>query len=72
MAKTVANMTSDELRTLIASVVEEKLVEILGDSDIDMTMREDVKERLVRQIEEVRQGERGESLDVVAGKLGLL
>ena len=33
MAKTVADMTATELRQLVSSVVEEKLMQLLGDPD---------------------------------------
>jgi len=39
MAKTVANMTATELRQLVSSVVEEKLMQILGDPDEDVVRR---------------------------------
>ncbi len=71
MAKTVAEMTTEELRRLINSTVEEKLVELLGDPDADLAVRNDVRRRLLRQKRAVEEGERGESLESVASRLRL-
>ena len=71
MAKTVADMTANELRQLVSSVVEEKLVQLLGDPDEGMVLRENVRTRLLRQKQAVAKGERGESLEAVARRLKL-
>ena len=49
MAKTVADMTATELRQLVSSVVEEKLIQLLGDPDEGLVLRESVRKRLSRQ-----------------------
>ena len=72
MAKTVADMTATELRQLVSSVVEEKLMQLLGDPDEGWVLREDVRKRLLRQRKAVARGERGESLDAVARRLKLV
>ena len=72
MAKTVVDMTANELRQLVSSVVEEKLLQLLGDPDKGLVLREDVRKRLLRQKQAVAKGERGESLDSVARKLKLV
>ena len=71
MAKTIANMTSEELRELVGSVVEEKLVQVLGDPDAGLVLRENVRKRLMQQKRAVAKGERGESLDAVMRKFKL-
>lgn len=71
MAKTVADMTTEELRQLISSTVEEKLVELLGDPDAGLEVREDVRRRLLRQKRAVEEGERGESLESVVRRMKL-
>ena len=71
MAKTVADMTAKELRQLVSSVVEEKLIELLGDPDEGLVLRESVRKRLLRQKRAVSKGERGESLEAVARRLRL-
>ena len=71
MAKTVAAMTARELRELVGSAVEEKIVEILGDPDSGLVLRENVRKRLLRQKRAVAKGERGDSLETVRRRLGL-
>jgi hypothetical protein len=71
MAKTVADMTATELRQLVSSVVEEKLMQLLGDPDEGLVLRENVRKRLLRQQKAVSKGERGESLNAVARRLKL-
>ena len=71
MANTVADMTATELRQLVSSVVEEKLVQLLGDPDEGLALRESVRKRLSRQKRAVAKGERGESLEDVVRRLEL-
>ena len=71
MPKTVADMTTTELRQLLSSVVEEKLVQLLGDPDDGMAVRENVLKRLLRQKRAVEKGDRGESLENVMRRLKL-
>ena len=70
-AETVAQMTKEELREMIEWVVEEKLVELLGDPDEGLELRESVRQRLLRQKRAVANGERGEPLEEVLKRLGL-
>ena len=71
MAATVGEMTTDELRSMIEAIIEQKLTELLGDPDEGLPLREALRERLVRQKEAVAAGERGEALDDVARRLGV-
>lgn len=71
MADTVAEMTKEELREMIAGIIEEKLVEALGDPDEGLLLKDGLRARLLRQREAVARGERGEALDAVAERLGL-
>ena len=71
MGKTVADMTATEFRQMVGSVVEEKLMQLLGDPDEGLVLRENVRRRLLRQKREVSSGERGESLEAVARRLKL-
>ena len=72
---TVGQMTREELRNLIEALVEEaveqKLVEMLGDPDIGLTLRETVRDRLLQQRQAVAAGERGQPLTDVMQRLGL-
>ena len=72
MAKTVADMTATELRQLVSSAVEEKLIQLLGDPDEGLVLRENVRKRLLRQKRAVAKGERGESLEAVVRRLKLV
>ena len=71
MAKTVAEMTGEELRELVGAAVEQKIVELLGDPDAGLVLREDVRKRLLRQRQRVAKGERGEPLETVIRRLKL-
>jgi len=71
MAANVGQLSTDELKEIIGSVVEQKLKEILGDPDEGFEMRSDVQNRLLRQKKAVANGERGEDLEEVAERLGI-
>jgi hypothetical protein len=64
-------MTQEQLREMIGETVEEKLIELLGDPDAGLAVRKSLRARLLRQRRKVVQGDRGDSLDAVARKLGL-
>jgi len=59
-------MTIEELRGLINEVVEAKLQEDLGDPDWGLELRDDVKEKLIRSLEDVEKGEQGINLEGTA------
>lgn len=69
MAANVGQLSTDELKEIIGSVVEQKLKEILGDPDEGLEMRTEVQNRLLRQKKAVADGERGEELEEVAKRL---
>jgi hypothetical protein len=71
MATTVAQMTTDELKELIATIIEQKLVELFGDPDDGLVMTKTLRNRLLRQKKAVAKGERGELFEDVAARLGL-
>ena len=71
MNGTVAQMTKEELREMIEASIEQKLLEILGDPDEGLEIRESVRDRLVSQREAVAAGERGQPFDAVVQQLGL-
>ena len=66
MATTVAQMTKSELREMIETIIEQKLLELLGDPD-----EGSVRDRLLRQKQAVVGGQLGEPLDDVARRLEL-
>lgn len=71
MNDSMAQMSKDEFRELIETVVEQKLLELLGDPDEDLELRKAVRTRLERQRQAVATGERGRRLDEVAAELEL-
>jgi hypothetical protein len=68
---TVAQMKKEELRQMIETIVEEKLLELLGDPDEGLPIRKTLRERLLRQKKAVAGGERGEPFEEVIRRLGL-
>jgi hypothetical protein len=72
---TIAEMTQEEFRelleTVVESTVERKLLEILGDPDEGLEIRSEVKERLLRQRQGVLAGQQGRRLEDVVRDLGL-
>lgn len=71
MPKTVAEMTAEELKELVGLAVEQKLVELFGDPDDGLVIREPVRKRLLQQKRAVARGERGESLNDIVRRLKL-
>ena len=71
MTASVAQMSRDELREMIEVTLEQKLLELLGDPDEGLEIRESVRERLLRQQKSVAAGERGEPFEDVVRRLGL-
>lgn len=55
---TITELSRDELKRLIGEAVEEKLLELLGDPDEGMILREEVRARLHRTLEAERAGRR--------------
>ena len=72
MATTVAQMTKEELREMIATLIEQKLLELVGDPDEGLPIRKSLHDRLLRQAKAVARGDRGEPFDEVAHRLGLM
>jgi hypothetical protein len=71
MATTVAQMTASELREMIETIIEQKLLELLGDPDEGLHIRKSVRDRLLRQKQTIAAGERGEPFEDVVRRLGL-
>jgi hypothetical protein len=64
-------MTADELREMIGAIVEQKLLDLLGDPDEGLVMVETLRRRLARQKKAVAKGQRGEPFEEVVARLGL-
>jgi hypothetical protein len=71
MAATVSQMTQDELKEMMASLIEQKLLELIGDPDEGLCIRRSLSNRLLRQKKAVARGQRGEPLEHVVQRLGL-
>ena len=71
MTSTIAQMTKEEFKEMIEASIEQKLLEILGDPDEGLEIRQSVRDRLLRQRKAVAAGERGQPLEDVALELGL-
>ena len=71
MASTILHMTKQEFAQMLSTVVEEKLVELFGDPDDGLVLKENLRRRLVRQKKAVAKGERGESFAAVVKRLAL-
>jgi hypothetical protein len=71
MATTVARMTPEELKEMIASLIEQKLLELIGDPDQGLPVRRSIVNRLLRQKKAVACGERGRLFSDVVKRLGL-
>jgi len=68
-ADTIAGMSQsvfkELLETIVEATVERTLLEMLGDPDDGLEIRPDVRDRLLRQRQEVAAGEHGQRLDDV-------
>lgn len=71
MTSKVSEMTTAELKKMIEAVVEQKLLELLGDPDEGLALKKPVRERLLRQKRAVAKGERGVPFEEIVHKLGL-
>ena len=67
----VKELSVEQLIALIQEAVEEKLQEILGDTDQGLELREDVKERLKQSLSAMERGERGIPISQVVKETGL-
>jgi len=74
-AETIARMTQSEfkdmLETVVEATVERALLEMLGDPDEGLELRSDVRDRLLRQRQDVVAGQQSQPFDDVVRQLGL-
>ena len=71
MSSTIAHMTKREFAQMLSTVVEQKLVELFGDPDDGLVLKETLRRRLTRQRKAVAKGERGADFDAVRKRLGV-
>ena len=69
---TVAQMTQEELKSMLSDLIDQKLTEILGDPDEGLVMRKAFRDRLIRQRKAVAKGEREKSSDEVKKQLTIV
>ena len=67
----VADLTIDEFRNLIKEVVTQTILEIFGDPDEGLELREEIKERLHRSLTATQMRKETQPAQDVAAKLGL-
>ncbi len=68
---TVADLSVDELKALIREVVTQTLLEVFGDPDKGLELREEFKAQLQRSLDAVQAGGETTPAQDVAAKLGL-
>ena len=67
----VADMTTDELQTMLEALIDRKMAEWIGDPDTGLEVRPEIIASIERQRKEYATGKRGKSLDEVAQRLEL-
>lgn len=67
----VADLTVEEFRSLIKEVVTQTILEIFGDPDEGLELREEIKERLHRSLAQTQANGETRPVQDVAAKLGL-
>jgi hypothetical protein len=67
----VADLTVDELKSLIKETVTQTILELFADPDEGLELREDVQERLRHSLATTQFPEKTVSAQDVAAKLGL-
>ena len=67
----VADMTTDELQTMLETLINRKMSEWIGDPDAGLELRPEIIASIERQRKEYATGKRGKSLAEVAQRLGL-
>lgn len=71
MTELVLHITKEELQQLIEASVERTLIELFGDPDEGLELRDEIKERLIKQRDAAARGEIGWDLEDVVKDLGL-
>jgi hypothetical protein len=72
MAQVALRLTIQELETLVGRAVEERLLELIGDPDGGLVIREPIRKRLLRQKLAVSKGKSGKPFEDVVRRLNIL
>jgi len=67
----VKELTVEQFKDLVQEAIEEKLEEIIGDPDLGLEVREEIKERLRNSLAARQRGEKGIPIEEVARRAGL-
>jgi len=67
----VKELTVEQLKNLVQEAIEEKLEDIIGDPDLGLELREEIKERLRNSLAARQRGEKGIPIEEVARRAGL-
>lgn len=67
----VKDLSREELKALVQEAVEEVMIELLGDPDQGLELRDEVTQRLKSSLERLKQGEEGILAEEAAKKSGL-
>ncbi len=66
---TLKDLSIEELRDLIAQIVEEKLQELIFDPDEGLSLRPEVEQRLIKSLNQPEEARQTISAKDVAGRL---
>jgi signal recognition particle GTPase len=67
----VKELTVEQFKDLVQEAIEEKLEEMIGDPDLGLELREEIKEKLRSSLSARQAGEKGIPVDEVARQAGL-
>jgi signal recognition particle GTPase len=67
----VKELTVEQFKDLVQDAIEEKLQELIGDPDIGLELREEVRERLRSSLAARQAGEKTIPIEEVARQAGL-
>jgi hypothetical protein len=71
MPSVIVHISKKEFVQLVSTAVEQKLVELFGDPDEGLVLKESLRKRLIGQRKSVAKGDRGFDFIAVRKQLGL-
>lgn len=71
MSTTTLDITGEELTALVKNIVDERIIELIGDPEDDLEVKDELKERLIAQRKEADNGDYGIPFDEVLKRLEL-
>lgn len=69
MNATTLDITSEELTALVKNIVDERIIELIGDPEDDLEIKSELKARLINQRKEADNGDFGIPFDEVLKRL---